>query len=58
VVVVGMMILGGVQYSLAGDKPEAVTAARQRITNALLALVIFALTYTFLQWLIPGGVFD
>lgn len=58
VVVVGVIIVGGIQYSMAGDKPEAVSAAKQRIINGLIALVAFILTFAFLQWLIPGGVFS
>ena len=58
VVVTGVIVLGGVQYSIAGDSPDAVSKAKQRITNGLLALVIFILTYAFLQWIIPGGVFS
>ncbi len=57
VVVVGVIILGGVQYAMAGDKAEAVSAAKKRIINGLIALAAFMLTYAFLQWLIPGGVF-
>jgi len=57
IVVIGMIILGGVQYSIAGDNATAVTAARQKITNALIARLAFIFTFAFLQWLIPGGVF-
>ena len=57
VVVVGVIILGGIQYAAAGDKAEAVSAAKKRIINGLIALVAFLLTFAFLQWLIPGGVF-
>ncbi len=56
-VVVGVIILGGIQYSMAGDKAEAVSAAKKRITNGVLALVAFLFIFAFLQWLIPGGVF-
>lgn len=58
VVVVGSIILGGVQFTAAGDKAERVTAAKQRIINGLIALVAFLFIYSFLQWLIPGGVFQ
>lgn len=58
VVVVAMIIIGGIQYSIAGDNPEKVKAARQRITNALIALVAFMFIFAFVQWLIPGGVFS
>jgi len=57
VVVVGSLILGGIQYSMAGDSPDALSKAKKRITNSLLALVAFIFTFAFLQWLIPGGVF-
>lgn len=58
VVITGVLILGGIQYSLAGDKAEAVAAAKKRIINALIALIVFILIFTFLQWLIPGGIFS
>lgn len=58
VVVVIMIIIGGIQYITAGDNPSAVTAAKERIGNALLALVAFLFLFAFLQWLIPGGVFS
>lgn len=58
VVVVGVIILGGIQYATAGDKAEAVSAAKKRIINGLIALVAFLFIFAFLQWLIPGGIFS
>lgn len=57
VVVVGVIILGGIQYAMAGDKAEAVSAAKKRIINGLTALIAFLFIFAFLQWLIPGGIF-
>lgn len=57
VVVIAVIIIGGVQYTIAGDNASALTAARQRITNGLIALFAFLFAWAFLQWLIPGGVF-
>ena len=57
VVVVGVIILGGIQYSIAGDKAEAVSAAKKRIINGVTALIAFLFIFAFLQWLIPGGIF-
>ncbi len=57
VIVVIMLLLGGTQYILAGDKAEATAAARKRMTNAVIALVAFFFMYAFLQWIIPGGIF-
>lgn len=56
VVVVGNIILGGIQFAIAGDKADAVSAAKQRVVNGLIALVAFLFIFAFLQWLIPGGI--
>jgi len=57
VIVIAVIIIGGVQYSIAGDNASALTAAKQRITNGLIALFAFMFAWAFLQWLIPGGIF-
>jgi hypothetical protein len=57
IVVTGVILIGGIQYIVAGDNPNALMAARQRITNGLIALFVFLFTFAFLQWLIPGGIF-
>lgn len=57
VVVVGTIIVAGVQYIIAGDNPSGVEQAKKRIMNGLMALAAFFLTYAFLQWIIPGGIF-
>lgn len=57
VVVVTMIIIGGIQYVMAGPNPQAVSAAKKRILNAVIAFVAFLLLYSFMQWLVPGGIF-
>jgi hypothetical protein len=57
VVVVIMVIVGGIQYSSAGADPQKVAAARGKISNALLALVAYLFMFSFLQWVVPGGIF-
>lgn len=52
-----MVIVGGIQYASAGSNPQAVLAAKKKITSALIALVALAFIYSFLQWLVPGGIF-
>jgi len=49
------IVIGGIQYSTSADDPGKVSAARSRITNAVIALLAFIFLYTFLQWLTPGG---
>ncbi|MEX1995220.1 MAG: hypothetical protein WD887_00380 [Candidatus Saccharimonadales bacterium] len=57
IIVIGVIILGGIQYAMAGDNPTAISAAKQRILNGLIAFAAFLLTFAFLNWLIPGGIF-
>jgi hypothetical protein len=56
ILVILAIIFGGIRYTIAGDDAAAVTAAKKQIYNAIFALVVFALTFSFLQWLIPGGI--
>lgn len=56
ITVVGVLIVGGIQYSTSAGDPQAAAAARKRISNAVLALVAFGMMYGFLQWIVPGGV--
>lgn len=57
IVVIGSIMVGGLQYAYAGDKAEAVDLAKRRIAHSLFAFLIYILTFAFLQWLIPGGIF-
>lgn len=63
VVIIIMIIIGGIQYSMSGGKgggqnsPAASVAAKKRIYNAIIALILFMFMYAFLQWVVPGGIF-
>lgn len=57
IAVIIVVIVAGIQYSASAGDPQAAAAAKKRITNALLAIVVYACTYGFLQWIVPGGVF-
>lgn len=54
-VIVAMIIVGGIQYSMAGDESSKVQAAKQKIVNALIALLLLIFGFSLLQWLVPGG---
>ena len=56
IIVTAMIIVGGIQYSTSGGDGNAVSAAKKRIFNAILALVLYIFIFAFLQYLIPGGV--
>ena len=57
-IVVAMVIVGGIQYAIAGDNAQATAAAKKRIINALIALAAYIFLFAFIQWLVPGGVFN
>ncbi len=56
VVIVGSVIVGGIQYSMSADDPQAVAKSKSRIINALIALLMFVFGYGILNYLIPGGI--
>ncbi|MDQ3123966.1 MAG: hypothetical protein M3Q14_04780 [bacterium] len=56
VVVVGSIIVSGIQYSSAGSDPQKISAAKDRIRNAIIALAFFIFMYALLNYLVPGGV--
>jgi len=55
VAVVISIVIGGIQYGSSAGDPSKVTAAKNRIRNAIIALVTFLFLYTLLNFLIPGG---
>jgi hypothetical protein len=55
IVIVGSIIFGGIQYAWAGNNPNEISSAKNRIRNALIALAAFFFIFAFLQWLVPGG---
>jgi len=57
IVIVGSVVVGGLQYTTAQGEPQKQAAARGRVISALGALVLFLFTFALLQWLIPGGLF-
>jgi hypothetical protein len=57
ITVVGSIILGGIQYSASAGKPEATAKAVARISNSVLALIIYLLIFAILNWLVPSGLF-
>lgn len=57
VAVVISMVIGGIQYSQSAGDPQAASAAKNRIRNAIIALVTFLFLYALLNFLVPGGIF-
>jgi hypothetical protein len=55
VAVVISIVIGGIQYGSSAGDPQKVSAAKNRIRNAIVALLTFLFLYALLNFLIPGG---
>jgi hypothetical protein len=58
IAIIATIIIGGIQYSMAGGNAQEITKAKQRIINALIAFVFFLFAVAIVNWLIPGGIFE
>lgn len=58
VVAVGGIIYASVLYASAEDKSEQVNQAKDLITNVVIGIIAYALMFSLLQFLIPGGIFN
>lgn len=56
-VAVGGLIYAGILYATASGNASQVTKAKETIFNIVLGIVLFALMWSFLQFIIPGGIF-
>lgn len=55
VVVMLMIVISGIQYITSSGNPDAVAGAKKRLTNAVLALVLFIFMAAILNFIVPGG---
>lgn len=55
---VGGIVYASILYTTAQDNSGQVTKAKETIFNVVLGIVLFSLMYSFLQFIIPGGVFN
>ena len=54
VAVVGIT-LSGITYMTAGGNPQKTTVAKRRIAEIVIGIVLYALLYTIVNFLLPGG---
>jgi preprotein translocase subunit SecE len=52
------LIIGGIQYSSSEGDPQKVANAKKRVTNTIISVIAFLFLYSFLQFLVPGGIFN
>lgn len=57
IIIVFALVLSGIQYIMAQDNPQQVSAAKDHIWNVVIALLAYIFMFAFLQWLVPGGIF-
>ena len=53
---VGALVYAGVLYASAEGKSDQVAKAKQIITNTVVGIVVYALMFLVINWLVPGGV--
>jgi hypothetical protein len=55
--VIGSVIIAGIQYSASRGNPQATQASIKRITNAIIGLLIYIFMFAILNFIVPGGLF-
>ena len=58
VVVVISIIYGSIEFIQSGGDPGKAASGKKHITNALIGLAAFLMLYGFLQFILPGGLFN
>jgi hypothetical protein len=58
IVIAISVIMSGIQYSMSEGNAEVTQKAKSRIRSAILGLIIYVFTFSILQFLIPGGIFQ
>lgn len=57
VLAVAGIVYGSILYTSAGDSSEKVSKAREVIRNVVIGILAYALMYSVLNFIIPGGLF-
>jgi hypothetical protein len=57
-VIVGSVVVAGIQYTTSRGDPGATAAAENRIKSAILALLIFIFAFAILNYIIPGQILN
>ena len=57
VIAVGGIVYGAILYTTAGDKADQVKKSTEIITSVVIGLILFAMMWAGLNFIVPGGVF-
>ena len=55
-VILLMLMIAGVQYITSAGDPVQVKSAKERVVNALTALMLFILAFAIISFIVPGGI--
>ncbi len=58
IVAVGGIVYAALQYTTAEDNAAQVTTSKNNIQAIIIGIVVFAGMYSFLEFVVPGGVFN
>jgi hypothetical protein len=56
ITIILMLIVAGIQYITSAGDPTAVKSAKNRVVNAITALVLYLMMFAILSFLVPGGI--
>ena len=54
---VGGLAFSAAQYAQAGDNESTVSAAKERIRNIVIGILLYGFLLAIVNWLVPGGMF-
>ena len=56
IVIILMLTVAGIQYIASTGDPNNIKSAKNRVVNAVIALVLYLMMFAILQFLVPGGI--
>lgn len=52
------IVVSGIQYMTAQDNVEKMKKAKNRILQIVIGIFLYTVLWAFLNWLLPGGIFN
>lgn len=56
IVVIGSIVLAGIQYTVSRGDPNATSQALKRVSSSVGALILFIFIYAILNWIVPNTI--
>jgi|GEM_PF-3141563 len=56
-IVIGSIVVAGIQYTTSRGDPQQTAAAIKRISNSLIGLLLYVFMFAIANFLVPGGMF-